>query len=125
MVSFVDLGPIRPVAGRHQARRALRRHTFPWAPRHAIERDDYRNGYAYGNADRFDAEREQTRTVSDGRYRYTRNYMTDVPYLLPVAYREQIPMTHDLYKLRDETGSDNPMPTGSSSSKERPGRGVL
>ena len=33
--------------------------------------------------------------------------MQDVPYLLPVAYREQIPMTFDLYKLR-ETGTDNP-----------------
>lgn len=105
VVSFVDLGPsVLSLAG---IKPDERYDGTPFLGEHATERDDYRNGYAYGNADRFDAEREQTRSVSDGRYRYTRNYMTDVPYLLPVAYREQIPMTHDLYKLR-ETGSDNP-----------------
>jgi arylsulfatase A-like enzyme len=105
VVSFVDLGPsVLSLAG---IKPDARLDGTPFLGKHATERDDYRNGYAYANADRFDAEREQTRTVSDGRYRYTKNYKTDVPYLLPVAYREQIPMTHDLYKLR-ETGSDNP-----------------
>ncbi|MBX2852025.1 MAG: sulfatase-like hydrolase/transferase, partial [Phycisphaeraceae bacterium] len=116
VVSFVDLGPsalslagIKPDA---------RFDGTPFLGEHATERDDYRNGYAYANADRFDAEREQTRSISDGRYRYTRNYMTDVPYLLPVAYREQIPMTYDLYKLR-ETGTDNPA-QWQFAAKERP-----
>lgn len=105
VVSFVDLGPsVLSLAGIKPDERL---DGTPFLGEHATERDDYRNGYAYANADRFDAEREQSRSVSDGRYRYTRNYMTDVPYLLPVAYRETIPMTHDLYKLR-ETGSDNP-----------------
>lgn len=105
VISFVDLGPsVLSLAGIEPDDRY---DGTPFLGEHATERDDYRNGYAYGNADRFDAEREQTRTISDGRYRYTKNYMTDVPYLLPVAYRETIPMTHDLYKLR-ETGSDNP-----------------
>lgn len=105
VVSFIDLGPsVLSLAGIKPDERL---DGTPFLGEHATERDDYRNGYAYANGDRFDAEREQTRSVSDGRYRYTRNYMTDVPYLLPVAYREQIPMTFDLYKLR-ETGSDNP-----------------
>jgi arylsulfatase A-like enzyme len=105
VVSFVDFGPSTlSLAGIKPDKRL---DGTPFLGEHAFERDDYRDGYAYANADRFDAEREQTRTVSDGRYRYTRNYMTDVPYLLPVAYREQIPMTFDLYKLR-ETGTDNP-----------------
>ena len=107
VVSFVDLGPSAlSLAG---IKPDERYDGTPFLGEHTTERDedDYRNGYAYGHADRFDAEREQTRSVSDGRYRYTRNYMTDVPYLLPVAYRETIPMTHDLYKLR-ETGSENP-----------------
>jgi len=103
VISFVDLGPSAlSLAGIKPDERL---DGTPFLGEHATDRDDYRNGYAYANADRFDAEREQTRTVSDGRYRYIRNYITDVPYLLPVAYREQIPMTHDLYKLRDETGS--------------------
>lgn len=107
VVSFVDLGPsVLSLAG---IKPDERYDGTPFLGEHATERDedDYRNGYAYGHADRFDAERELTRSVSDGRYRYTKNHMTDVPYLLPVAYREQIPMTFDLYKLR-ETGSDNP-----------------
>ncbi len=105
VISFVDLGPSAlSLAGIKPDERL---DGTPFLGEHATERDDYRNGYAYANADRFDAEREQTRSISDGRYRYTRNYMTDVPYLLPVAYREQIPMTYDLYKLR-ETGSDDP-----------------
>ena len=105
VVSFVDLGPsVLSLAGIKPDERL---DGTPFLGEYATERDDYRNGYAYANADRFDAEREQSRSVSDGRFRYTRNYMTDVPYLLPVAYRETIPMTHDLYKLR-ETGSDNP-----------------
>lgn len=99
VISFVDLGPSAlSLAG---IKPDDRLDGTPFIGEHATERDDHRNGYAYGHADRFDAEREQTRSVSDGRYRYTRNYMTDVPYLLPVAYRETIPMTHDLYKLRD------------------------
>ncbi|MGB0767919.1 MAG: sulfatase family protein [Phycisphaeraceae bacterium] len=106
VVSFVDLGPsVLSLAGIKPDERL---DGTPFLGEHATKRDDYRHGYAYANADRFDAEREQTRSVSDGRYRYTKNYMIDVPYLLPVAYREQIPMTFDLYKLRDETGSDNP-----------------
>jgi arylsulfatase A-like enzyme len=105
VVSFVDLGPsVLSLAGIKPDERL---DGTPFLGQYATKRNDYRDGYAYAHADRFDAEREQTRSVSDGRYRYTRNYMTDVPYLLPVAYREQIPMTHDLYKLR-ETGSDNP-----------------
>lgn len=105
VVSFVDLGPSTlSLAG---IKPDPRYDGTPFLGTHATTRDDYRHGYAYAHADRFDAEREQTRTVSDGRYRYTRNVMTDVPYLLRVAYREQIPMTFDLYKL-SETGSDDP-----------------
>jgi arylsulfatase A-like enzyme len=99
VVSFVDFGPsVLSLAGIDPDDRL---DGTPFLGPHATTRDDYRQGHAYGHADRFDAEREQTRSVSDGRFRYTRNYMTDVPYLLPVAYREQIPMTHELYALRE------------------------
>jgi len=105
VVSFIDFGPSTlSLAGIKPDERL---DGTPFLGEHARPREGYQAGYAYAHADRFDAEYEQTRTVSDGRYRYTRNEMTDVPYLLPVAYREQIPMTADLYKLR-ETGSDDP-----------------
>ncbi|MGK0351776.1 MAG: arylsulfatase A-like enzyme [Planctomycetota bacterium] len=57
-------------------------------------------GYAYSHSDRFDSVYDRQRSVSDGRYRYVRNYVTDLPYLIPNAYRERIPMTQDLYDLR-------------------------
>ncbi|MGK0205794.1 MAG: arylsulfatase A-like enzyme, partial [Planctomycetota bacterium] len=60
-------------------------------------------GYAYSHSDRFDAVYDRQRSVSDGRYRYVRNYVTDLPYLIPNAYRERIPMTQDLYDLRGRT----------------------
>ena len=44
-----------------------------------------------------------TRSVSDGRYRYTRNYVTDIPYLIRNGYRENLKMTFDLYE--GESGS--------------------
>lgn len=66
------------------------------------------SGFAFTHADRFDAEREHTRSVSDGRFRYIRNLRTDVPYLLPVAYRERIPMTAQLYALRESKEAISP-----------------
>ncbi len=57
-------------------------------------------GYAFSHADRFDAVYDRQRSVSDGRFRYVRNYAVDQPYLIRNAYRERIPMTADLYALR-------------------------
>lgn len=79
----------------------------PFLGAHAYERQDYRTGHSFGHADRFDSEYERTRTVSDGRFRYTRNYITDKPYIIRNAYREQLPMTAELYAL-EETGPQKP-----------------
>jgi N-sulfoglucosamine sulfohydrolase len=101
VVSFVDLGPtVLSLAG------ILPDDRLDGVP----FLGEYRrpgSGLAFTHADRFDSVREQTRSVSDGRFRYVRNYSTDLPYLLPVAYRERIPMTADLYALR-ETGPERP-----------------
>jgi hypothetical protein len=48
-----------------------------------------------------DAETDRTRAVTDGRFRYVRNYMADRPRLYPVAYAENIPMMKDIHALRD------------------------
>ena len=47
-----------------------------------------------------DSVTDRTRAVTDGRYRYVRNGMTDRPRLYPVAYAENIPMMADLHALR-------------------------
>lgn len=65
------------------------------------------SGLAFANADRFDSVYDRARSVTDGRYRYVRNLLTDVPYLIPNAYRERLSMMRDLYALRD-TGPERP-----------------
>lgn len=105
VVSFVDFGPsVLSLAGIKPDERL---DGTPFLGEHATERDDYRQGYAYANADRFDSVYDRTRTISDGRYRYTRNYITDLPYLIRNAYRETLPITWNLYKL-EETGPKKP-----------------
>jgi N-sulfoglucosamine sulfohydrolase len=105
VVSFVDFGPsVLSLAGLEPDSRL---DGTPFLGEFAAERSDYRQGHAYANADRFDAVYDRARTVSDGRYRYTRNFLTDLPYLIRNAYRERIPMTLDLYAL-EETGPKTP-----------------
>ncbi|MFK7788574.1 MAG: sulfatase [Phycisphaeraceae bacterium] len=99
VVSFVDFGPSAlSLAGIKPDERL---DGTPFIGEHATQRDDYRNGYAYGHADRFDSVYERTRSISDGRYRYNRNYLTDVPYIISNAYRENLAMTAQLYALQD------------------------
>jgi N-sulfoglucosamine sulfohydrolase len=105
VVSFVDFGPtVLSLAGLKPDERL---DGTPFLGRFATERDDYRQGRAYANADRFDEVYDRARTVSNGRFRYTRNYVEDLPYLIRNAYREQIPMTFDLYAL-EEKGPGRP-----------------
>jgi arylsulfatase A-like enzyme len=105
VVSFVDFGPsVLSLAGIEPDSRL---DGTPFLGRFACERDDYRRGHAYANADRFDEVYDRTRTVSDGRFRYTRNFMPELPYLIRNAYRERLPMTAELYRL-EQTGPQRP-----------------
>jgi N-sulfoglucosamine sulfohydrolase len=105
VVSFVDFGPaVLSLAGIEPDRRL---DGTAFLGQFATQRDDYRRGHAYANADRFDEVYDRSRTVSDGRFRYTRHLTTDLPYLIRNAYRERLSMTTDLYKLQ-ETGPQRP-----------------
>jgi N-sulfoglucosamine sulfohydrolase len=105
VVSFVDFGPATlSLAGIDPDPRL---DGTPFLGSFARERADYRRGHAYANADRFDAVYDRSRTVSDGRYRYTRNLLPELPYLIRNAYREQLPLTADLYAL-EATGPERP-----------------
>ena len=105
VVSFVDFGPATlSLAGIEPDGRL---DGTPFLGRFATERTDYRRGHAYANADRFDSVADLSRTVSDGRFRYTRHFMPELPYIIRNAYREQLPMTADLSRLR-ETGPRRP-----------------
>ena len=105
VVSFIDFGPATlSLAGIEPDSRL---DGTPFLGDFAYERDDYRHGHAYANADRFDSVYDRSRTVSDGRFRYTKNFVTNLPYLIRNAYREQLPMTAELYAL-EETGPQTP-----------------
>lgn len=105
VVSSVDFGPtVLSLAGIAPDERL---DGTPFLGAFARERSDYRRGHAYANADRFDEVYDRSRSVSDGRFRYTRNFVTDLPFILRNAYREQLPMTADVYRLR-ETGPQRP-----------------
>ncbi|MCA8976204.1 MAG: sulfatase, partial [Planctomycetes bacterium] len=101
VVSFVDFGPtMQSLAGLEPDPRL---DGVPFLGPYAREG----RHYAFAHADRFDAVYDRTRSVSDGRYRYVRNYLVEQPYLIANAYRERLPMTADLYALR-ERGAERP-----------------
>jgi len=56
--------------------------------------------HVFFHADRMDAVTDRTRAVTDGRFRYIRNDMTELPRIYPVAYAENIPMTQEIHALR-------------------------
>ena len=93
-VAFVDFAPTMlslaglPVPGH------LEGHVFAGADA------DKPKPHVFINADRMDSVTDRTRAVTDGRYRYVRNGMTDRPRLYPVAYAENIPMMADIHALR-------------------------
>lgn len=58
--------------------------------------------YIHAAADRFDGFTDAIRAVRDQRFKYIRNYRPEQGYYLPVVYRERIPTTQELLRLRDE-----------------------
>ena len=95
IVSFIDFGPtVLSLAGvepddRLDGRAFLG--PFAGAPRQ----------FAFFHADRFDSAKDRTRAATDGRRLVVRNFLPEVPHLIANGYRERIPMTADLYALRD------------------------
>lgn len=93
VVSFVDFAP----SVLHLAGLELPGY-LPGRPFAGTDLPDGR-GLAFTHADRFDAAIDSARSVTDGRFRYVRNYAVDTPFLIPNAYREKLPMTADLMAL--------------------------
>jgi N-sulfoglucosamine sulfohydrolase len=105
VVSFVDFGPaVLSLAGIEPDPRL---DGTPFLGDFAREATDYRRGHAFANADRFDETYDRSRSVSDGRYRYTRNFAAEIPFLIRCTYRDQLPMMADLYALQ-ESGPRRP-----------------
>ena len=56
--------------------------------------------YAFATADRVDAAQETVRAVTDGRYKYVRNFRPDVGHLPRSAFRDTLAMMRDVEALR-------------------------
>jgi arylsulfatase A-like enzyme len=95
VVSFVDFGPsVLSLAGLEPDARL---DGVPFLGAHARRG----RGLAFAHADRFDSVYDRARSVSDGRFRYVRNLVTDRGHLLDNAYRRKLPMMADLDALRE------------------------
>ncbi len=57
--------------------------------------------YIHAAADRFDGFTDAIRAVRDKKFKYIRNYRPEQGYYLPVVYRERIPTTQELLRLKD------------------------
>ena len=57
--------------------------------------------YVHAAADRFDSKYDIVRAVRDERFKYLRNFKPEIPYYLPLKYREQMPIMQELLRLRD------------------------
>lgn len=58
--------------------------------------------YIFAAADRFDKVTDRIRAARDKRYKYIRYYMKEKPMFLEVAYRNQMDIMQELYRLRDK-----------------------
>ena len=55
--------------------------------------------YLFASADRFDEIKDRKRAVVSARWKYIRNYKTELPDALPLSYREQMPMMAEMRLL--------------------------
>ncbi len=75
--------------------------------------------YLFTASDRFDECYDRSRAVRNGRYKYIRNYNTDLPYALPIAYRMNMPMMNELIHLSEAGQLDSAAQRWMSPSKPK------
>jgi len=93
VVSFIDFAPtMMSLAGLEPSK---------WAEGKAFDGAfaEAGTGLAFMHADRMDSVLDRTRSVSDGRFRYIRNFMPERPRLYFTAYADNIPMMADIRAL--------------------------
>lgn len=57
--------------------------------------------FIHGHADRFDERVDMIRGVRNKRFKYLKNFYTDRPYYLPIAYREKMAVMQELLRMRE------------------------
>ena len=76
--------------------------------------------YIYAARDRMDPAPETIRAVRDKRFKYVRNYRTDLPYFGYIPYRDQAAIMQEIHRLTKagELGPDQWQLTGQTKPKE-------
>jgi arylsulfatase A-like enzyme len=101
LVSFVDFGPsVLSLAG-VQIPESMQGQAFL-----GKQKSDPRK-YIYAARDRMDSEYDRVRAVSDGRYKYIRNYMPEKPNYQNIQYRLNNPLMIHLLALNKEGKLDS------------------
>lgn len=96
LVSFVDFGPtVLSLAG-VQIPDSMHGQAF-LGEQKAADRD-----YIYAARDRMDSEYDRVRAVSDGRFKYIRNYMPEKPNYQNIQYRLNNPLMIHLLELNEQ-----------------------
>ncbi|MGL1885073.1 MAG: sulfatase [Reichenbachiella sp.] len=57
--------------------------------------------YVFGAADRFDEISDKVRSVTDGEFKYIKNYQLNQSSYMDVSYRKQMPIMQELLRLKD------------------------
>jgi len=97
LISFVDLAPsVLSLAG-VPVPKSIQGQAFIGGQKAKQPRK-----YIFAARDRMDSEYDRVRAVSDGRYKYLRNYMPELPYYQSIAYRLDNPIMPDLLRLKAE-----------------------
>ena len=102
LVSFVDFAPT--MLSLIQLSIPEYMEGFPFLGKQATEKRDY----IFAFRDRMDPSPERIRSVRDHRYKYVRNYRTDLPYIGFLPYRDQAGIMQEIHRLKDagELGPD-------------------
>ncbi|MBD2755635.1 sulfatase family protein [Spirosoma validum] len=97
LISFVDLAPTMLSLANLPLPTYLQGQAFLGEKKAAAPRK-----YIFAGRDRMDMPVDRVRAVSDGRYKYCRNFMPEKPFYQDVDYRLSIPMMKEMLQLRDE-----------------------
>ncbi|NVJ85037.1 MAG: sulfatase [Algoriphagus sp.] len=96
LVSFVDFGPTLLSLAGIPIPESMQGQAF------LGEQKAKPRNYVYAARDRMDSEYDRVRAVSDGRFKYIRNYMPEIPNYQNIQYRLQNPLMGHLLDLNEQ-----------------------
>lgn len=96
LISFVDFAPtILSLAG---IKPGSHFHGRAFAGKYS---DNQERKYIYAARDRHECDFDRVRAVRNKRFKYIRNYFPSQPYIMPLAYRDQLGTMKAIYSIKD------------------------